>query len=344
MKQDIIIFTHNDLDALGCLMVINEKFKSDSFNKFVYHTNYQNIPEQVQAMNKQIEEIKPKLVIVCDVSFSTNKLELCRLYGECQLYNIPMLYLDHHLYPLDFWDEFPNMKTFYDVKRCASKICLDVLLPNEKDTELSKLIGIIDVYDIWQDHHKAFAVSQRLNNYFWHCIRNDQDIEKQAIDYKNRGYKVASDFVQVTSDYIAESKKAIALLEEKNLIMKNDHHKVSIFMSNDYYNDFMITEHARGQSFVIGINSWGLIKVRVSQHNDISLYTLDRIRLACTGTVDIGHAHAFTWKSSMNFASDPAGALVYECKRVTSIIAEAMLPSNNPTYDNNIDFDDDIPF
>lgn len=343
MKQNIIIFTHNDLDALGCLMVINEKFTSETYNKFVYHTNYQNIPDQIIAINEQINTQKIDLVIVCDVSFSTNKLELVRLYGECILQNIPLLYLDHHLYPVDFWNEFPKMKTFYDKNRSASKICLDVLLPSEKDTELAKLIGIIDVYDIWQDRHKAFSVSQRLNNYFWHCIRNGDDIETQAMQYKSRGYKIASDFVQVTSDYIAESEKAIKELEEKNLIMKNDHHKVSIFMSNDYYNDFMIAEHARGQSFVIGINSWGLIKIRVSQHNDISHYTLDRIRLACTGTVEIGHAHAFTWKSSMNFTTDPAGALVHECKRVTSIIAEAMLPSNNKTYDSTM-FDDDIPF
>ena len=93
----------------------------------------------------------------------------------------------------------------------------------------------------------------------------------------------------------------------------------------------MIKEHAKGQIFVIGINNWGLIKMRVNQHSGITLEQLDSIREQCTGVNDIGHAHAFTWKSDLNFTNFAQENMIKEAMRITNIITNVVY-----NYDNEV--------
>lgn len=343
-KQDIMIFTHNDLDALGCLLVINEKFPDEFFNKHISHTNYQDISTITTIIINQCKVIKPKLMIITDVSFSTSKDELTRLYQYCIENNIPIIYLDHHLYPSDFFEDFPKMKTFWDKKKCASKICLDTFLPElSKDNNLYKLLHLIDVYDIWQDQHKMFPLSQKLNDYFWHRIGRATSIIKLSQELKLLNFNLPSNFIQVTNDIKKEINDHLLKVDISGLIHRNTSQKVSLYFSNYHFNPFMIKEHEDGQIFVINICNWGLIKVRVNQHNDINETTLDNIRYKCTGTVDIGHAHAFTWKSDLDFANNAPESLAKEAKRICQIIQEEMENDKKNTYES-YNFDDDIPF
>lgn len=342
MKEDIIIFTHNDLDAMGCLLVLNETFKDEYNDKHVFHTNYQNIPEIVKNIINQCEVKKPKLVVITDVSFSTSVEDLDQLYNYCTNRDIRMLYMDHHLYPDNFFANYPEMKTVWDKSRCASKICYDTLLKAEEHIELGKLIRIIDIYDIWQDQNKLFDFSQRFNDYFWYRItKKAETIVQLACAFKIIGYKLFDDFMTVTEDIVIDNRDNLERLENSGLVHRNLDEKVSLFFSNDYFTPFMINEHRNGQKFVINICNWGLIKVRVNQHFDISEKVLDNIRLRCAGTVDIGHSHAFTWKSPLDFNNNPQDCLITEAKRITSIISQEL----NPVYAKAmLDFDDDIPF
>lgn len=324
MKQDIIVFTHNDLDALGCLLSINEKFQDEHFDKDIYHTNYQDIPEKIDAITKRCELKKPDLVIICDVSFSTSEDQLQLFYKYCDMENIKILYMDHHLYPEGFFEQFPKMKLVYDKARCASQITFDTLLPNCENSNLTKLIKLIDVYDIWQDQHPWFDFSQMVNTYFWHQSNNGLSISEMAQNYRNIGFNIPQDFIEINNNIEADTVATLERLETSGLIHRNDQAKVSLFFSNDCFSRFMIDEHKRGQSFVINITPFGLIKVRVNQHNNVSLEALEKIRLDCTGTSDIGHAHAFTWKSNLNFNNFADESLITEAKRVTDIIAKHM--------------------
>lgn len=324
MKEEIIIFTHNDLDALGCLLVLNKKFPEEQFDKTIYHTNYQNIPERVSAIINKCELSKPKLVIICDVSFSTSEDQLQVFYKYCDMNNIKMLYMDHHLYRDGFFEQFPKMTVIHDKNKCACKIVKDTFYPNDTESSLNKLISIIDVYDIWQDQHKWFDFSQLLNTYFWHSTDIGKSISQQVVEFESIDYQLPKDFLDVVNKIKAENSKTLLDLENSGLIHRNVDAKVSLFFSSNCFTEFMIKEHKLGQTFVINITNWGLIKVRVNQHNDVCLKVLENIRLMCTGTSDIGHAHAFTWKSDLNFNNDPKNSLMVEAKRVTSIIAECM--------------------
>lgn len=343
MKDKMIIFTHNDLDAMGCLLVLNEKFPDTNFEKSVYHTNYQNIPEQINAIMAECETQKPKLIVMCDVSFSTSEETLQQFYNYCTARDISMLYIDHHLYPEGFFDQFPKMKTFWDKSKCASKIAFDLFYQFAAQTDnLTKLIGIIDVYDIWQDQHKWFGWGQRLNNYFWHRVINKKNtVGGLALELKNREFKLFDDFMEVTNKIDEDNEATLAKLETSGLIHRNVESGVTLILSEKCFNQFMIKEHKNGQSFVIGISNWGLIRVRVNQHTDVNVSTLDLIRLRCTGTTDIGHSHAFTWKSDLDFKNEPEDSLITEAKRITGIIQEGLPPVYMQA---NNSFDEDIPF
>lgn len=280
--KEIVVFSHNDVDAI--VSMLNIEFKFPDIKKKYFHTNYANIDVRVEEIKDYVKENSIEHILIPDVSFSDNKEALGVLYslGKCT-------HLDHHLYPEGFWDVFPEMRVVWDKSKCAAKICNEYFDNKGKNKNLDKLTFICDVYDLWQTKSPAFKIAQDFNEYFW-----QNNIGTLCNTFVQNNYELPHDYMQVVDKQHALFKAALIDYEKRKLIYRGG--EITIAFVNDYFNQILIKEMEQGQNFVVGVNSYGIVRVRIREE---ALYTpeqKDQMRLRLTGTKDIGHNNAFTWK------------------------------------------------
>lgn len=308
--QELIVFTHNDLDALGCMLNIEYRFPD--VPKKYFHTNYSNIVERVNEIIAYKSVHGGGHLVIPDVSFGDNRDALVKLYNEFD----HVTHIDHHLYPEGFWDEFPNMKVVYDKTKCATLLCNEYLgnhlEEDEQAQRLKRLTRLIDVYDIWQKDAPEFSVAQDLNEFFW-----TYDIGVLCKEIVENGFKLPSNYVETVKNINERYTRDIASFEERKLIHRIP--GITIAFIDDWFNKMMLKEHENGQDFVIGITSYGIIRIRVRQESRYTKDDLDSLRIALIGNKDIGHNHAFTYKVKGDVSFN---ALMKEAQRVTEEIGK----------------------
>lgn len=310
-SEELIVMTHNDLDALGSML--NIEFKFPSIKKKYFHTNYSDTDVIVQEIEDHIKKNGNNHIFIADVSFADNKNALRKLYklGNCTL-------IDHHLYPDGFWDEFPDMKIVWDKYKCATLLCNEYLGNTGKNVGLDNLSKIIDIYDLWQTGHEAFDFSQGLNDYFWRTIKSDDSsIGKLTQRVIDNNYKLPDDFDDMVKVIKHEYEMAISGYEKRGLIYRSG--GITLAFINDWFNQIVVPDMRNGQDFVIGINPYGIIRVRVRQESIYSDDQLDNLRLVLTGTKTTGHKHAFAYKMQGNVKFDD---LMKEAQRVVTEIGK----------------------
>lgn len=286
MYDELIVFTHNDLDALGCML--NIEYKWPTIKKKYFHTNYANIPQIVDDIEEHIKKFGNKHILIPDVSFATDKDSLMRLYN---IPGVKITHIDHHLYPDGFWDDFPKMKVVWDKTKSATLLTNEYLGNKGKNSNLDKLSYIIDIYDLWQYKSPHFGIAQDFNNYFWEC-----GIEWLLNEIIDGDYKLPKNYVNVVNDFNERSKNHIEKLESKKLIMRSG--GMTVAFTNEFFNQILIKEMNNDQQVVIGVNDYGIVKIRLHQETTLSVNQINKIRLESTGEAETGHLHAFTYKMS----------------------------------------------
>lgn len=282
-ENELIVFTHNDLDALGCMLNIEYKFPN--VEKKYFHTNYSNIKERVQEIEEYMTLNGNKHIFIVDVSFSDNKESLTKLYNLDK----DLVLCDHHLYPDGFWDAFPEMKVQWDKTKSATLICNEYFGNKGKNLKLDNLSRVIDVYDIWQTEEPEFDLSQDLNEYFW--TYDIAILLKKIID---NDYRLPSDFKEVVKNIKLTYNTAIEDYNKRGLIKRSG--DVSLCFVKDWFNQVMLKEMDNGQNIVVGIDLYGIVRVRINKKHDLNLSQKQQFREILTGNPDIGHAEAFTYK------------------------------------------------
>lgn len=315
-QDEIIVFSHNDLDALGSM--INIEFKFPNVKKHYYHTNYSNISQIVDDIFKLIDlkiiEGNPiRHILVPDVSFATDKESFTRLYN---IPGIKITHIDHHLYPEGFWDDYPDMTVIWDKTRSATKLCNEFFENTGKNQNLDKLTHIIDVYDLWQYKSPYFAVAQDFNNYFW-----EVGIQWLCDEIVQRNFMLPENFKEVVQDFNARKDATLKRYDEKNSIIRSG--TMSICFVNEFFNQVMLREMDNGQQIVVGINDYGIIRVRLFQEIQLSPEQIGDIRLEITGEKDTGHLHAFTYRASDNGKGSPSTKyLLTEAQKIANVFAK----------------------
>jgi len=304
MKDELIVFTHNDLDALGCM--INLEYKFPTVKKRYYHTNYANINEIVDDIVRYQAQNGNTNIVIPDVSFADNKPALKTLYDTFN----KCTHIDHHLYPDGFWDDFPNMKVVWDKTKSATLLCNEYLGNKGQNQNLDNLSTLIDVYDLWQVKSPYFDVSQDLNEYFWRFGTTDL-----AYKIVEDGYKLPDNYKSAVSQFATEFDKALKSYENRNLIHRAG--DITVAFVQEWFNQILVKEMREGKHFVIGINEWGIVKVRINQDTSYTNTQLDDLREILTGNRTIGHMHAFTYKvqGKVDF-----NAIMAEVQKVTKAI------------------------
>lgn len=303
--MELIVFTHNDLDALGCML--NIEYKWPDVRKKYYHTNYANIDEIVDEILLYQARNGNTHLLIPDVSFSDNKPALTELYKAFD----HVTHIDHHMYPDGFWDDYPNMKVVHDKSKSATLLCNEYFGNKGQNENLDKLSYIIDIYDLWQVKSPHFNVAQDMNEYFWRTEK--VDLLYPIID---NGWKLPKNYTEVVQQLHSEFDGAIASYEKRNLIHRSG--DVTVAFVQDYFNQILIREMNNGQNFVIGVNPYGITKIRVNQDSPYTDDQLNALRFALTGSHNYGHLHAFTYKvEAQGFE-----AIMAEIQKISKAIEE----------------------
>ena len=281
MQEELIILLHCDLDAFGAQ--INIEYKMPNVRKKYFYTNYGDLPKKVQEIEDYIKQNGNTHCLMADVSWSTHPEQLhimCNLFEKITL-------IDHHLYPDGFFDNYPKLKVHWDKSKCATLLCYEYF--NNQNENLHKLSKLIDVYDIWQDSHPAFDISQDLNRFFW-----EVGMQKFVNDCISSGYTLPYYYTNVVSDITKRYTEAIEKYENRKLIHRTE--KITLAFVDDWFNEILVQEMKKGKDFVINATSFGIMKIRINNKANITSEMKDNLRLILTGTKDIGHQNAFTYK------------------------------------------------
>ena len=318
--MDVVGITHNDLDALGTVLCVQDKLNITKW----FNTNYHDLPKVIPNVIEFCEYNNIHRIVIGDVSFADNKHLLNELYNYIMKFNDGyILYCDHHSYPDSFWKIFPKMKVSWTDQECAT-LQLSKLF-KVTDPSLLKLCKIIDIYDRYQRHSNLFPVALMLNDYFWNFTRDRSDGTKEsqynrivllANLLKESKYKLPSDFKDVTSKVEEKANNDYNTFIQHNILNRyNANVKTTVILSQESFVHIQNKEFDLGQDFVIGISN-GVFQCRVNSDSNFSLAFLRELRYRLCNDPDFCHPNAFTY--GIKDAS-PEGILK-EIQRILSII------------------------
>lgn len=281
MQDELIVFSHNDLDMSGT--VLNIEYKFPNLKKKYFYTNYGDIEKQVQDIEDYVKQHGNKYCLMTDISWSTSPAALHKM---CEIFERITL-IDHHLYPDNFFDNYPKLKVHWDKSKSATLLTYEYLGNNNE--KLRALSELIDVYDLWKLTDERFDESQDLNNFFWEIGK-----EKFINDVWNSNFDLPYYYNTVSNQIKSRCLETIEKFENRKLIHRSG--KVTVAFVDEYFPQILIEEMKNGKDIVINATSFGIFKIRIYQFADISSEQKDDLRLALCGTKDIGHANAFTYK------------------------------------------------
>ena len=310
MKNELIVFTHNDLDMAGSVLCIENK--TPNVLKKYFFTNYGDITKQVNDIEDHVKQHGNTHCLMTDISWSTNPEDLHRI---CDLFDKITL-IDHHLYPEGFFDNYPKLKVHHDSLKSGALLTYEYL--NLNDENLKNIIYLINSYDLWEDDNLDFNKAQDLNRFFWE-VGKDKFITDIIKSNNNLPY-----YYNSTNDSIRDRfTEAIEKFEKRKLIHRTD--KITIAFVDEWFNEILIKDMADGKDFVINVTTYGIFKIRINKKANITEKQKNELRFKITGNTNIGHMNAFPFKMNGTISFD---SIMSEIKRIINIINETCYKGN----------------
>jgi hypothetical protein len=299
--MDVVGITHNDLDALGTILCIQDKLSIKEW----FSTNYADLPEVVSNVIDYCKKNNVHRIVIGDVSFSDNKNLLTDLYEYITQFDDGfILHCDHHSYPNSdtFWDRYPKMKVSWTDQECATlQLCK---LFKITDESLIKLCKIIDAYDRGQRHSEFYPAALMLNDYFWDFTKANSDGTKEsqynrivilANMLKESQYKLPGNFKEVCTRIKEKAENDYNTFVQHHILNRyNADVKTTIILSQESFIHIQNKEFNAGQDLVVGIAN-GLFQCRVNSDSGFSLTFLRELRYKLCNDPDYCHPNAFTY-------------------------------------------------
>ena len=288
--SQIVHLTHNDLDALGCILCL--EYATLGIVKKTFYTNYQDIEEQVSNVYDYVLQHKPKLLLISDVSFSQYKQ---LIYKIQELQNVTrVIFIDHHSYPDHFFDDLTLEYTWGE--KSATKLVQEKFKLGDLEN-LSKITNLINTFDIWVEKDTSFPLSLAVNLYFWNRVSlgtNIVSIEELAKEIITNNCKLPPDFFSFYQQYKIDSTEFMKKARAKKLIV-SDGFMTCAFV-DEYFNEILYEEFSKGVQFIVIANSYGITRFRFSTFSKLSDETKEKIKYELIGDINIGHLNAFSAK------------------------------------------------
>ena len=293
----MLVLTHNDLDALGCVIVLDRVFRNNISK--VYYTNYGDMEAVCDKII--LEKGSEKVLFIADVSFTSKPFVLEKLAQNFET----VIHCDHHQTPDDFWDKLPNVKHLFTTDYCATKILylkFEDKINSADSAELSSLVELINVYDVWKSEDEKFDLAQDLNDYFWYKTKANipefrSNILLLAREYEAVNYGKTTDYDAIMTLVNNRRLEELQKIKEHNLLHRfnTDKCDLSVLLTWDSFNHIMISEMRKGVDIVVGVSN-GIFKVRVRRNSAVTHEMREEIRYRLSSNPNLGHDHAFTFK------------------------------------------------
>lgn len=290
LKKEIVHFTHNDLDAMGC--IINLNYAMPDIKKTIFHTNYQDLNEKVHDVIEYIHKHPVSLLVISDISFAQSKHELLHIQEVVQnQIGVKILYFDHHTYADNFFEDI-TFRYYHELTKSATLIMNKAF--NVNNEKLNQLSQLINDFDIWVEDAKTFSVSLGINDWFWNELKY-QSIDNLAYSITNNDFSLPDTFVQYYKAYQAKFKNKLDSLKAKKLFI-NDGFTALVF-TDDYFNEALYESfHINKNQIAFIVNSYGIIRIRFATVDCLSTEIKEKIKFAIMGTLEHGHLNAFSIK------------------------------------------------
>ena len=328
--------THNDLDALGCTLVLRSKLKTrDEELCCLQRTNYKDLSDKIDFLLKNANRIiklhtskkndvysVPEInLYIMDVSFSQHKdllMELCKCFTH-------VTFIDHHMYPEKFFEdvckECANISINVKQDRCATVLTyeegkLDFNDVQKSPFTLEHLVSLINDYDMWKTDSISFDSAFWLNEYFKSEDENFafpeiiEDFEELDLSERLKVKGWTLNYYDCVEQYLMlktknDVEKIVA--NDKLYHVEND---VTFLNTFDCFQHFVYTEMLKGQNIVTATDADNTrVKVRIKP-NVYTSASLNEFRKALTGFENFGHPLAFSYQGDFSKLKDNLKLLV----------------------------------
>ena len=228
------IFTHNDLDGVGC-GVIGKYYFPDAY---VQYCSYDNIDDTLLYFLSHNENILSEMrIIISDIYYkqeNSNITEMLRMAGE-------LIICDHHatsawLNNVDFQhNSFVNVIADSDV--CGTKILfkiLDNLYVMPDSTKILEFVENVNSWDVWQwvkqlpetndvvklkdaiNHNMSFTLNgavyfygienfvNKMLMYFHNFINFDDIVSEKLVEFNTKQINSVTDYIKTHYEYESE--------------------------------------------------------------------------------------------------------------------------------------------
>ena len=228
------IFTHNDLDGVGC-GVIGKYYFPDAYVQYCSYDNIDDTLLYFLSHNKNI--LSEMRIIISDIYYkqeNSNITEMLRMAGE-------LIICDHHatsawLNNVDFQhNSFVNVIADSDV--CGTKILfkiLDDLYAMPDSTKILEFVENINSWDVWQwvkqlpetndvvklkdaiNHNMSFTLNgavyfygienfvNKMLMYFHDFVDFDDIVSEKLVEFNTKQINSVTDYIKTHYEYESE--------------------------------------------------------------------------------------------------------------------------------------------
>jgi oligoribonuclease NrnB/cAMP/cGMP phosphodiesterase (DHH superfamily) len=219
----IKLFTHSDLDGIGCACIANIVFGDENVDYEI--CGYQNIDEKISTYLENKEYEKYNKTYITDISV---KKEIAEKINQCKK---TFRLLDHHK-TAEFLNTYEWATVIVqnkdDIKECGTSLLYQELYKEAyNDNELGNFVEMVRLYDTWDWKQTQNDLPKKLNDifgiigykdfifYYSHFRNLFPNKFMELLKYKRREIDLAIDEklkkVKIKGDY------AISLCDRKDL-------------------------------------------------------------------------------------------------------------------------------
>lgn len=170
MDIKVKLFSHTDLDGIGCNIVAFQIFGRENVD--VVNCNYDTINKEVLTF-VQSEDVKDyDRILITDISVSSEVAEIIDGYIKSERLKAKVLLFDHHKTALDLnkydWAKV-RVNDSCDIPTCGTKLLADWAFELHQDTPLTRFVEAVRNYDTWRwvELGDEGLISKQINDLYY---------------------------------------------------------------------------------------------------------------------------------------------------------------------------------
>ncbi|APH20929.1 DHH family phosphoesterase [Clostridium botulinum] len=274
MKK-IKLFTHTDLDGIGCAILGILAYGKDNIN--IEYCNYDDVNEKVKEFYMGAEKNEYDKIFITDISVNEKIATIIKQYYIDETYNPDIQLLDHHPTALELnkydWakvqinlndkEKTSGTRMFYDYLKENRYLDSHAVVYNQY-TNIETFVEIVRKYDIWQWKEENYLIPKQWNDLFYIMGREDfiESILYRLTHYDIFGF---SDFDLQLLKYKQREIDNYIKSKDKELIVKDIlGYKAGIIFGEQYHSEVgnRLSETHPELDFIVIINMSKAISYR----------------------------------------------------------------------------------